>query len=60
MSGRKCAEESNMLNNFRAYTASCRVLAGMSGAKECWHHDSNPTFNSGFYARNNILFTREN
>ena len=44
----------------RAYTASCRVLAGMSGAKECWHHDSNPTFNSGFYARNNILFTREN
>lgn len=60
MSGQKCVEESPMLNNFRAYTASCRVLASFSGARECWHYDSNPTFNSGFYARNDIFFTREN
>ena len=60
LSGEKCLEESTMLSNFRAYTAMCRVLAGMSGARECWQHDSSPTFKSGFYARNNIIFTKEN
>lgn len=60
MTGEKCTEESKMMNNFRAYTISCRILASFSGARECWHHDSNPTFNSGFYARNDIFFTREN
>ena len=59
MSGKKCLETSDMLSNFRAYTAACRVLAGMSGAKECWHEDAEPTFHSGFYPRNNIIFNRE-
>lgn len=60
MTGEKCIEDSDMMSNFRAYTASCRVLAGLSGARECWHDDSQPTFHSGFYSRNDIIFTREN
>jgi hypothetical protein len=59
MTGKKCLEESEMLNNFRAYTVMCRALAGMSGTKECWHEDAVPEFNSGFYPRNNIIFIRE-
>jgi hypothetical protein len=59
MSGKKCLESSEMLSNFRAYTAACRVLAGMSGARECWHEDAEPTFHSGFFPRNNIIFTKE-
>ena len=59
MSGKKCLEESTMLNNFRAYTVMCRALAGMSGSRECWHEDATPDFNSGFYPRNNIIFIRE-
>lgn len=60
MTGEKCVEESEMMKNFRAYTAACRVLAGLSGARECWHDDSNPTFHTGFYPRNDIIFVREN
>lgn len=59
MTGKKCLEESQMLNNFRAYTVMCRALAGMSGTRECWHEDAVPEFRSGFYPRNNILFIRE-
>ncbi len=60
LSGEKCLEESNMLSNFRAYTVACRVLAGMSGSRECWHEDAEPTFHTGFYPRNNIVFKKEN
>lgn len=59
MTGKKCLEESPMLNNFRAYTVMCRALAGMSGTRECWHEDATPDYNSGFYPRNNIIFIRE-
>lgn len=59
MTGKKCLEESEMLNNFRAYTTMCRALAGMSGARECWHEDATPDFTSGFHSRNNIIFIRE-
>ena len=58
--GEKCLESSDMLGNFRAYTAMCRVLAGMSGTYECWHEDASPTFKTGFYPRNDIIFVKEN
>lgn len=60
LSGKKCLESSDMLSNFRAYTAACRVLAGVSGSRECWLPDAMPTFNSGFYPRNDIIFVKEN
>ncbi|MGO3702063.1 MAG: hypothetical protein ACTJG2_02660 [Candidatus Saccharimonadales bacterium] len=60
LSGKKCLEASDMMSNFRAYTAACRVLAGISGARECWLEDAEPTFQSGFYSRNDIIFTKEN
>lgn len=59
MSGEKCLEDSEMLQNFRAYTVMCRALAGMSGARECWHDDAMPSFKSGWHARNNILFIQD-
>lgn len=55
--GKKCVEDSEMLKYFRGYTMACSVLAGMSGARQCWHDDTIPSYHQDdFYTTNNILF----
>ena len=54
--GKKCTEESDMLNNFRVYTMACAALADMSGSRQCWHDDTIPTSHNNFYTSNNIIF----
>lgn len=55
--GKKCAEDSEMLKYFRGYTMACSVLAGMSGARQCWHDDTVPSYHQDdFYTTNNIIF----
>lgn len=59
MTGEKCAEDSEMINNFRAYTAMCAVHAATSGARKCWHHDSIALHRDDFTATNGILYVSE-
>lgn len=54
--GKKCAEDSEMLKYFRGYTMACSVLAGMSGSRQCWHEDTIPNSHDDFYTSNNIIF----
>src|SRR5690606_32472991 len=54
--GKKCAEDSEMLKYFRGYTMACSVLAGMSGSRQCWHDDTVPSYHQDdFYTTNNII-----
>lgn len=54
--GKKCADDSEMMKYFRGYTMACSVLAGMSGARQCWHEDTIPNSHDDFYTSNNIIF----
>lgn len=55
--GKKCLEESEMLNNFRAYTMMCSVDGSLSGALDCTEKDDAKYYSDSFYTNNNILFT---
>lgn len=54
--GKKCAEDNEMMKYFRGYTMACSVLAGMSGSRQCWHDDTIPNSHDDFYTSNNIIF----
>lgn len=55
--GKNCLEDNNMINNFRAYTLACSVLASMSGSRECWNVDEEPhDMPNDFFLTNDILF----
>jgi hypothetical protein len=55
--GKNCLEDNAMIDNFRAYTLACSVLAAMSGSRECWMDDEEPhEMPNDFYLSNNILF----
>ncbi len=55
--GKKCLEESEMLNNFRAYTMMCSVDGSYSGGADCTEKDNANTYFDGFYNNNDILYT---
>lgn len=59
LTGERCQEDSEMINNFRAYTAMCAVHAATSGARKCWHHDSIALHRDDFTATNGILYVSE-
>lgn len=54
--GKKCAEESEMMKYFRGYTMACGVLASMSGTANCWERDTIANGHDDFYLGNNVLF----
>lgn len=61
INGKNCLKEDDVkINNFRAYTAACRVLASMSGGYQCWTVDADPSFTSTYSSRNGIIFQGEN
>jgi hypothetical protein len=55
--GKKCLEESEELNNFRAYTMLCSVDGSHSGGTDCTDKDSANVYFDGFYNNNDILYT---
>lgn len=58
--GKKCLEESEELQNFRAYTMACSVDGSMSGGTDCTDLDNNYRAgyaNNGFFLNNDILYT---
>jgi hypothetical protein len=55
--GVNCLKDNAMIDNFRAYTLSCSVLAAMSGSRECWQEDEVPhDMPDDFYLSNDVLF----
>lgn len=55
--GVNCLKDNPMIDNFRAYTLACSVLAAMSGSRECWQTDEVPhDMPDDFYLSNDILF----
>ena len=58
--GKKCAEESEMMKYFRGYTMACGVLASMSGTANCWERDTIANGHDDFYLGNNVLFESTN
>lgn len=58
--GKKCLEESEELQNFRAYTMACSVDGSMSGGIDCTDVDNNHRVgysNNDFFLNNDILYT---
>jgi hypothetical protein len=55
--GKKCLEESEMLNNFRAYTMMCSVDGSYSSITDCTEKDRSDKQFDGFYNNNDILYT---
>jgi len=54
--GKKCTQGGDMMENFRAYTMACGVLASMSGSRQCWQEDAYSNSHDDFYTSNNIIF----
>jgi hypothetical protein len=55
--GVNCLKDNAMIDNFRAYTLACSVLASMSGSRECWQEDEVPhDLPDDFYLSNDVLF----
>ncbi len=57
--GKKCLEESEELQYFRAYTMLCSVDGSLSGAADCTDSDNinRANYSDSFYLNNDILYT---
>lgn len=55
--GKKCLEQSEELQNFRAYTMMCSVDGSFAGAVDCTEKDNADIYTDDFYTSNNILYT---
>lgn len=57
--GKKCLEESEELQYFRAYTMLCSVDGSLSGAADCTDNDNinRANYSDAFYLNNDVLYT---
>ncbi len=54
--GKKCLDDSEMLQNFRAYTMACSVDGSFAGALDCTETDRAGFYTDSFYTSNDIQF----
>ncbi|OGL23944.1 hypothetical protein A2791_03530 [Candidatus Saccharibacteria bacterium RIFCSPHIGHO2_01_FULL_46_30] len=54
--GKKCLEESEMMNNFRAYTMMCSVDGSYANIEDCTMTDREREAQDSFYQNNDILY----
>lgn len=54
--GKKCMEDSEMLQNFRAYTMMCSVDGSFAGSLDCTETDRAGAYTDSFYTSNDIQY----
>lgn len=54
--GKKCLEDSEMLQNFRAFTMACSVDGSFAGAIDCTEKDRAGAYTDDFYTSNDIQY----
>ncbi|MBI3889487.1 hypothetical protein HY312_02850 [Candidatus Saccharibacteria bacterium] len=54
--GKKCLDDSKMLQNFRAYTMACSVDGSFAGSLDCTEADRAGAYTDSFYTSNDIQY----